>query len=99
MFHTHILCISRLRIRRSSSARSIHILHGCFCFLCVLKYTGASDTNIQAGFLKWISQLYRNQGSFFFKPEPLDWSEQIVVITGGTTLISCIGRFHDLRRI
>ncbi|KAG2155034.1 retinal short-chain dehydrogenase reductase [Suillus bovinus] len=35
--------------------------------------------------LKWISQLYRNQGSFFFKPEPLDWSEQIVVITGGAS--------------
>jgi len=35
--------------------------------------------------LKWISQLYRNQGSFFFKPKPLDWSEQIVVITGGAS--------------
>lgn len=35
--------------------------------------------------LKWISLLYRNQGSLFFKPDPLDWSEQIVVVTGGAS--------------
>lgn len=36
-------------------------------------------------FIKWISLLYRNQGNLFFAPEPLDWSEQIVVITGGSS--------------
>ncbi|KAF9226687.1 NAD(P)-binding protein [Gyrodon lividus] len=35
--------------------------------------------------LKWLSTLYRNQGSLFFAPEHLDWSEQIVVITGGSS--------------
>ncbi|EMD40937.1 hypothetical protein CERSUDRAFT_149498 [Gelatoporia subvermispora B] len=36
-------------------------------------------------FLKWYSQLYRNQGSLFFGHRPLDWHEQIVVITGGSS--------------
>jgi NAD(P)-dependent dehydrogenase (short-subunit alcohol dehydrogenase family) len=36
-------------------------------------------------FIKWCSKLYRNQGSFVLRPPPLDWSEQIVVITGGAS--------------
>ncbi|KAH7887541.1 retinal short-chain dehydrogenase reductase [Phlebopus sp. FC_14] len=35
--------------------------------------------------LKWLSRLYRNQGSLFFAPRPLDWSQQIVLITGGSS--------------
>ncbi|KAI0322450.1 retinal short-chain dehydrogenase/reductase [Amylostereum chailletii] len=35
--------------------------------------------------LKWYSRLYRNQGSILFGPPPLDWGEQIVVITGGAS--------------
>jgi hypothetical protein len=35
------------------------------------------------GFIKWYSQLYRNQGSLLFGPGPLDWGEQIIVVTGG----------------
>jgi len=35
--------------------------------------------------VKWCSLLYRNQGSILFGPPPLDWSEQIVVITGGAS--------------
>jgi len=35
--------------------------------------------------LKWYSRLYRNQASLLFGPRPLDWSEQIVVITGGSS--------------
>jgi len=35
------------------------------------------------GFLKWYSRLYRNQGNLLFGPGPLDWGEQIVLITGG----------------
>jgi len=35
--------------------------------------------------LKWYSRLYRNQGSFLFGPGPLDWGEQIVLITGGAS--------------
>ena len=32
--------------------------------------------------------LYRNQGSLLVGPGPLDWGEQIVVVTGGKT--SCV---------
>ncbi|KAF8559191.1 retinal short-chain dehydrogenase reductase [Imleria badia] len=35
--------------------------------------------------LKGLSTSYRNQQSLFFAPEPLDWSEQIVLITGGSS--------------
>lgn len=35
--------------------------------------------------VKWFSLLYRNQGSLFFGPAPLDWSDQVVVITGGSS--------------
>jgi len=35
--------------------------------------------------IKWVSKLYRNQGSFVLRPPTLDWSEQIVVITGGAS--------------
>lgn len=44
----------------------------------------ASSHWLAIGLLKWLSTLYRNQRSLFFAPEPLDWSEQIVLITGGT---------------
>ncbi|TFY72993.1 hypothetical protein EVG20_g39 [Dentipellis fragilis] len=36
-------------------------------------------------FVKWYSRLYRNQGSLLFGPPPLDWGEQIVLITGGAS--------------
>ncbi|KZT06430.1 retinal short-chain dehydrogenase reductase [Laetiporus sulphureus 93-53] len=36
-------------------------------------------------FFKWCSRLYRNQGSLLYAPAPLDWGEQIVVITGGAS--------------
>ncbi|KAI9000856.1 retinal short-chain dehydrogenase/reductase [Trametes punicea] len=36
-------------------------------------------------FLRWYSRLYRNQGSLLFGPPPLDWGEQLVVITGGSS--------------
>jgi NAD(P)-dependent dehydrogenase (short-subunit alcohol dehydrogenase family) len=35
--------------------------------------------------LKWVSRLHRNQGSLLFGPGPMDWTEQIVVITGGSS--------------
>jgi len=34
-------------------------------------------------FIKWCSLLYRNHEGFFFGGPPLDWGEQVVVITGG----------------
>ncbi|VDC06189.1 unnamed protein product [Peniophora sp. CBMAI 1063] len=34
---------------------------------------------------QWLSLLYRNQGSLFFSPGALDWGEQIVVVTGGSS--------------
>ncbi|KAF9779449.1 retinal short-chain dehydrogenase reductase [Thelephora terrestris] len=36
-------------------------------------------------FTKWCSRLYRNHENFLFASPPLDWSEQIVVITGGAS--------------
>lgn len=38
-----------------------------------------------AGFIKWCSRLYRNQGSLLFGPPRFDWGEQVVVITGGSS--------------
>ncbi|KAN0097551.1 hypothetical protein V8E55_001997 [Tylopilus felleus] len=35
--------------------------------------------------LRWLSTLYRNQRNLLFAPEPLDWSDQIVLITGGSS--------------
>jgi len=43
------------------------------------------------GSVKWCSLLYRNQGSLFFGPAPLDWSDQVVVITGGRFVIGSCG--------
>ncbi|KAJ7094538.1 retinal short-chain dehydrogenase/reductase [Mycena belliarum] len=35
--------------------------------------------------VKWVSRLYSNQGSLFYAPRPFEWSDQIVVITGGSS--------------
>jgi len=35
--------------------------------------------------IKWSSTLYRNQGSLFFAPPRIDWSNEIVLITGGAS--------------
>ncbi|KAL5530289.1 hypothetical protein ACEPAF_6546 [Sanghuangporus sanghuang] len=35
--------------------------------------------------LKWFSRLYRNGGDLFFAPPRLDWGEQIIVVTGGSS--------------
>lgn len=45
------------------------------------------DRFMPIGFVKWYSLLYRNQGSLFFAPSRFDWGEQIVVITGGPSLV------------
>ncbi|TFY59158.1 hypothetical protein EVJ58_g5948, partial [Rhodofomes roseus] len=36
-------------------------------------------------FTKWHSRLYRNQGSLIYGPGSLDWGEQIILITGGSS--------------
>ncbi|KAF9569259.1 NAD(P)-binding protein [Agrocybe pediades] len=36
-------------------------------------------------FLKWYSKLYRNQGSLLMRPKPMEWSEEIVIVTGGAS--------------
>ena len=40
---------------------------------------------MRLGFLRWYSRLYRNQGSLLFGPPRLDWGDQLVVITGGSS--------------
>jgi len=55
-----------------------------FCkFACNYDILPVITLNI--GFVKWCSRLYRNQGSLIFAPPRLDWSEQIVVLTGGAS--------------
>ncbi|KAI0750965.1 retinal short-chain dehydrogenase/reductase [Daedaleopsis nitida] len=36
-------------------------------------------------FFKWYSRLYRNQGSLLFGPARLDWGDELVVVTGGSS--------------
>ncbi|KAG5654612.1 hypothetical protein H0H81_011587 [Sphagnurus paluster] len=36
-------------------------------------------------FTKWVSRLYRNQGSLLFGPGRFNWGDQIVVVTGGSS--------------
>ncbi|KAF8165566.1 retinal short-chain dehydrogenase/reductase [Crassisporium funariophilum] len=36
-------------------------------------------------FTRWYSRLYRNQGKLLYGPGLLDWSEEIVVVTGGAS--------------
>ncbi|PIL37304.1 hypothetical protein GSI_00997 [Ganoderma sinense ZZ0214-1] len=36
-------------------------------------------------FLKWCSRLHRNQGNLLFGPPRLDWGDQLVVVTGGSS--------------
>jgi len=50
--------------------------------------------NRSIGFIRWCSLLHRNHENFFFGSPLLDWGEQVVVITGGSSaclfaLISC----------
>jgi len=35
--------------------------------------------------IKWISRLYSNQGNLFYAPRRVEWSDQIVVVTGGSS--------------
>ncbi|KAF7301907.1 hypothetical protein MIND_00756700 [Mycena indigotica] len=35
--------------------------------------------------IKWLSHLQYNKASFLYAPRPLEWSDQIVVITGGSS--------------
>ncbi|KAJ7044586.1 retinal short-chain dehydrogenase/reductase [Mycena alexandri] len=35
--------------------------------------------------IKWLSRLYSNQGNLFYAPKPFEWSDQVVVITGGSS--------------
>ncbi|TFK83113.1 retinal short-chain dehydrogenase/reductase [Polyporus arcularius HHB13444] len=36
-------------------------------------------------FARWCSRLYRNQGNLLFGPGRLDWGDQLVVVTGGSS--------------
>jgi len=41
-------------------------------------------------FLKFASRLWRNSGSWLYSPERIDWGEQIVLITGGSSGIGAL---------
>lgn len=63
------------------------LLVASFCTSIVLSASRSGSrvlNNPSVGFIKWCSLLYRNHENFFFGSPPLDWSEQVVVITGGS---------------
>lgn len=73
-----------------------------YYFLLVSSFCGSTISSIRAGsvfknrnigFIKLCSRAHRNRESIFFRSPPLDWSDQVVVITGGSsalsTMISC----------
>lgn len=53
-----------------------------YVFLDALKYNEILVYCL--GMVKWYSLLWRNQGSLLFAPPRLEWSDQVVLITGGT---------------
>ena len=63
------------------------VYYVCVSLFCELRVLSLSNAylNLVLGFVKWYSRLYRNQGSLIYGPGPLDWSEQIVVLTGGSS--------------
>ena len=63
------------------------LLVSSFCTSTILPTPSGPLNNRGVGFLRWCSLLYRNQENFFFGSPPLDWSEQIVVITGGPSAV------------
>jgi hypothetical protein len=61
-----------------------YVAISAFCTLFMLmKLAPDPLTVFLSGFIAWYSRLYRNQGSLLFGPGPLDWGEQIIVVTGG----------------
>ena len=62
------------------------LLVSSFCTSTVLSIRASTLNNRNIGFIKWCSLLYRNHENLLFGSPPLDWSEQIVVITGGPLL-------------
>jgi hypothetical protein len=58
-----------------------------FCEFPSSKRRTSRNIYTLVGFLKWYSRLYRNQGSLLLAPSKFDWSEQIVVITGGALAV------------
>jgi hypothetical protein len=57
------------------------------CVHCLINPAPGLVFNRRIGFIKWCSRLYRNRESFL-SGRPLDWSEQVVVITGGSSALS-----------
>jgi hypothetical protein len=90
VFYPGVLYFSRSQADGPSSGALRFVLCCDILFLCVIRHShgflNGIDTNIYVGFLRWYSRLYRNQGSLLFGNPPLDWGEQIIVVTGGTSL-------------
>lgn len=74
-----------------------------FCYFLLVSSFCASTAlsvprvlnNRNVGFVKWCSLLYRNHESFFFGSPPLDWGEQVVVITGGLSALCLALSCHN----
>jgi len=87
VLYSDILHFPRTQALRSGHHLYFHLLCAPLGVLCVELFSMSSPRRLinASGFIKWYSRLYRNQGSLFFRPAPLEWSEQTVVITGGAS--------------
>jgi len=83
---SHFLYFPGCEDLRPSGRLELPLLRGRFGILCAYFLLAISSyLNKPVGSLKWFSKLYRNQGSLILRPKPVDWSEQIVVVTGGAS--------------
>ena len=83
--HPHLLLLPRRSLARAHP-RLLQLLQRVpLCLLCVEDHAllHCHPLSCSAGFLRWYSRLYRNQGSLIFGPPRLDWGDELVVITGG----------------
>lgn len=86
-FYPNLLCLPWGKNFGSSNFAFGSLLYRCLCFLSVSFYLWQESyfEYHHLGFVKWYSRLYRNQGSLIFAPPRLDWSEQVVILTGGSS--------------
>ena len=70
------------------TSSTYYILVSAFC-RSIGAHKWSYITDWTSGFSRWYSKLYRNQGSLLFSPVPLDWGEQVILVTGGAFFHYC----------
>ena len=97
-----VLLLSRWDPQERHGGWDLLLFLVCIIILCVSRLiytaTGHVFNSQEIGFIKWCSLLYRNHENILFRSPPLDWSEQVVVITGGqSTLLIPVPRLTKSR--